>query len=389
MKTKKTLLTVLSMVMMLGFLSSCKDDNKEKPDPTPEPESVELKGAISDARVLNAENEYFLAGALEIKSGGSLTIPAGTKIKARKGFDNYILVEQGGKIYIKGTAEKPVKIVPDNEQPNQAGYWGGLVINGYAPITNGNTNNTEIDPSKPYGGNNPADNSGEITYLVLDGTGARSSANIEHNGLTLNAVGNGTKIENLYIPYAADDGIEFFGGTVNVTNLLVVNADDDMFDFTEGYSGIVKNAYGIWEQGHISTESDPRGIEADGNHDGNSPAGTPQSDFEIHNITFDLRAISSETEGHYIHDVMKIRRGAKATITNALITGQGKAKDVIDLTDGKGVGNPATKITYTNKLSSTISGKEINGEIHNGNVVENDNQTGADQALYKWTAYKF
>jgi len=64
--------------------------------------------------------------------------------------------------------------------------------------------------------------------------GARNTADIEHNGLTLNGVGNGTKIQNVYVLESADDAIEFFGGTVNVTNLLAVNPDDDMFDFTQG-----------------------------------------------------------------------------------------------------------------------------------------------------------
>lgn len=129
-----------------------------------------------------------------------------------------------------------------------------------------------------YGGNNPSDNSGVITYLILGNTGARSSADVEHNGLTLNGVGNGTKIENLYIYDGADDGIEFFGGSVNVKNLLVVNSDDDMFDFTQGYNGTLENAYGIWEVGYVSSESD-RGIEADGNLDGKF---TPSQSIQFH-----------------------------------------------------------------------------------------------------------
>ena len=40
-----------------------------------------------------------------------------------------------------------------------------------------------------------------------------------------------------------------------------------MFDFTQGYSGTLKNCYGVWENGYTSTEADPRGIEADGNLD--------------------------------------------------------------------------------------------------------------------------
>ena len=128
-----------------------------------------------------------------------------------------------------------------------------------------------------------------ITYLILGHTGARSSADVEHNGLTLNGVGNGTKIENLYIFDGADDGIEFFGGSVNVKNLLVVNSDDDMFDFTQGYNGTLENAYGIWEVGYVSSESDPRGIEADGNLDGKFKDHPNQSNFTVKNMTIELK----------------------------------------------------------------------------------------------------
>src|SRR5690606_18790757 len=124
---------------------------------------------------------------------------------------------------------------------------------------------TEVNTAYVYGGSNVSDNSGELSYLILGNTGARSSADVEHNGLTLNGVGNGTTITDLYIYDCADDAIEFFGGSVNVNNLLAVNPDDDMFDFTQGYNGSLKNAYGIWEVGYTSSESDPRGIEADGN----------------------------------------------------------------------------------------------------------------------------
>jgi len=90
------------------------------------------------------------------------------------------------------------------------------VINGRAPLAGNTTGSTEINAAYIYGGNIPADNSGSITYLKLEFTGAKSSADVEHNGLTLNGVGNGTIIENIYIIEGADDAIEFFGGTVNV-----------------------------------------------------------------------------------------------------------------------------------------------------------------------------
>lgn len=383
MKTFKKLSTVVATLLMTTAFVAC-DKDGDKPSSGDLFEGTTLKGEITEATSLEAKT-YILSGPLEIKKGGSLTIPAGTTIKAKQGYYSYIYVEQGGKIFVNGTAQAPVRMMPEEESGGQ-GYWGGLVISGYAPITNGGTNKVEIDNTKVYGGTDATDNSGSITYLVLDGTGTKSSADVEHNGLTLNGVGNGTKIENIFVINGADDAIEFFGGTVNVTNLLAVDTDDDLFDFTEGYSGILRNAYGIWTKNYVSSEKDPRGIEADGNHDGNSPTGTPQSNFKVDGITIDLQVIPSDTEGYYMHDVFKIRRGATATITNALIKGQGQVKDVIDLTDSKGEGNVDTKITYTLGLSTPILGKEVNGTL---NVSKVDGLKGADKSVFDWTGYKF
>ena len=210
---------------------------------------------------------------------------------------------------------------------------------------------------------------------------------MEHNGLTLNGVGGGTKIENIYIPEGSDDGIEFFGGSVNVKNLLVVNSDDDMFDFTQGYSGTLENAYGVWEKGFTSSESDPRGIEADGNLDGGFPAHTPQSNFTVRNMTIDLRLDHNADKTTQMQDVIKVRRGAKATIINALVKGTGSVGDLIDLSDGKGVGDPTSSISLTNALSNPIGGKVVNGIGPNAKVEAGNN--GCETAIFAWTKYAF
>lgn len=387
MKIFKNLSVALATLLVATAFVACDPDKKDNPAPVPGGELFEgtnLKGQITQATRLEAKT-YTLTGPVEIKKGGSLTIPAGTVIRAKQGFNSYIHVEQGGKIFVNGTAQAPVRMIPDTENAD-AGYWGGLIISGLAPITNAGTNKVEIDNTKLYGGSNAADNSGSITYLVLDGTGAKSSADVEHNGLTLNGVGNGTKIENIFVINSADDAIEFFGGTVNVTNLLAVDPDDDMFDFTEGYSGTLKNAYGIWRKGYASSEKDPRGIEADGNHDGNSPTGTPQANFKIDGMTIDLQLAPSTTDGNYMHAAFKIRRGATATITNALIIGQGQLKDIVDMTDSKGDGNKNTNISYTSTLSTPISGKALKGDA---TVKPESGLKGADKGAFGWTGYKF
>ncbi len=384
----------LVVILLLALtLASCSSSDDGPNNPEPPTTATELAGSITETETLDASIEYTVTGPVIVEEGGVLNIPAGTTLKAKQGFNNYILVLQGGKINIDGTADNPVVMTADSDNA-QPGHWGGLIINGKAPLAGGTTGSTEISSSFEYGGTDPADNSGSITYLILEYTGARSSADVEHNGLTLNGVGSGTHIENIFIPNGADDGVEFFGGTVNVKNLLVVNSDDDMFDFTQGYSGTLENAYGIWEEGFTSTESDPRGIEADGNLDGNFPDQEDQSDFVVKNITFDLR-LAPATDGDpsnvtdKMQDVIKIRRGARATISNALVKGTGTAIDLVDLKDGKGDGDSATSISLSNELSNDILGEPINPSDGFPNVTIETGNSGCPTSIFSWTNYSF
>ncbi len=371
----KKLLFAFSIIAII--FTGCKDDKGDDPVQTI---GEELSGDITGDVTLDASITYSLTGTLSIKDGGSLTIPAGTTIEAESGFSKYIIVEQGGKIYANGTASAPVTITADNSDAG-AGYWGGLILNGYATISGGGTATCEMDASVVYGGDDDGDSSGSLTYVILNYTGAQSSESIEHNGLTLDAVGSGTKIENIFVYKSADDAIEFFGGAVNVTNLMAVSCDDDMFDVTQGWTGTLDNAYGIWESDYTSGESDPRGIEADGNFDGNYPDDAGQSDFTMKNVTIKNASSFLMTDG------IKVRRGATATITNALLLG-GTASDLIDLTDSKGDANTATSISLTVEKSAYASNQLKSADTY-ANVVVEDGNTGADESAFSWTGYDF
>ncbi len=383
---KKVLFSLLAVATLL-FTACNDDDNKD--DNNSDDRTLNTQDINSgENKVLNGD--YILNGTLSVKDGGILTIEAGTKIVANEGFGKYIIVERGGQIYVKGTAAEPVSMVGKVEE---AGYWGGLIINGKAPISGAyaegqNEGLTEVNANLAYGGNVEADNSGSITYLILGQTGAKSSASVEHNGLTLNAVGSGTTIENIYVYQGADDAVEFFGGSVNVKNFLSVDSDDDMFDVTQGWKGTLTNAYGVWSSSHLSTESDPRGVESDGNLDGEGPDHTRQSDFTITNLTIVHNGDAAQVEaGALMHDVIKVRRGAKATISNALVKGAGVAKDLIDLTDKKGNAADGTSISISNELTEDLTGEAQNvGDVSATITVEAGN-TGCDASLFSWTGY--
>ncbi len=356
-------------------------------------EGNELGGSagldINTVVELDASVEYKLTGKVVIKDGGELRIPAGTVIKAEKnkeevnydGFEKYILVAQGGKIFINGTAQKPVTMTV-----KVAGTrWGGLIVNGRAPLSGGEISTAEINDDYAFGGNNADDNSGRITYLKLEYTGEKNSAEVEHNGLTLNGVGRGTVVENIYIPHGMDDGIEFFGGNVNVKNLLVVNSDDDMFDATQGWSGTLENAYGVWTAGFASGEKDPSGVEADGNYDGLTPSQTGQSKFTIRNMTI-------ENNGVEMNNVIMIRRCATATIENALLKGSGTVKssgfvvNVLDKGSSSDKANIATSVNITNKMTNSVA--DTNGGSEYPNITVGGNNTGCT-ADFSWSGYNF
>lgn len=382
----KTNLLAILAISVFSF-TSCSDDN-EIPS-TGKTELTVFNGNITGDAVVSGSS-INLTGPTYVKEGATLTIPAGTTITATaEGTSAFIIVERGAKIIAQGTAAAPIKFTSTTKR---SGSWGGLIINGKAPLSRPTQNaesigQTEISPNILYGGSNASDNSGILDYVILEYTGANINDASEHNGLTLNGVGNGTKISNIYIYAGADDAIEFFGGSVDVTNLLVVNSEDDMFDFTQGYTGTLSNAYGVWEAGFTTNEGDPRGIEADGNLDGKTSNDVAQSNFKVNGMTIVQNSTTAGDAG-LMQDVIKIRRGATATITNLLIQiGQSsRFTDIIDLTDSAtSDGNDATNITYTFNPESMFSASKVKGKA--ATITRNNSQTGASTAAFAWTKY--
>ena len=203
-------------------------------------ESSMLQGTVSGTVTLDASVSYTLNSSYIVQDGGKLVIPAGTKIKARNGGTGvYIAVLQGGQIEINGTASNPVVISSANAN---SGDWGGLTICGNATTSAGVNATAEVG-GFIYGGTNDADDSGHIKYLVIKGTGAQINSESQYNGVSFYAVGSGTEVENVSVVNGADDGVEFFGGAVQVSNLYLENNDDDSIDWTEEWSGSVTNAY--------------------------------------------------------------------------------------------------------------------------------------------------
>ncbi len=214
---------------------------------------AQLPANITSDLTLDASVEYTISGPVLVNSGATLTIPAGTQIVSASGTANYLAVLQGGSIDIQGTSTDPVEMRSDDGDA-----WGGLLICGNATTTAGENVTAEVG-GLVYGGSDDTESSGTIEYLILKDTGAQINADSQFNGLTLYAVGSGTTIENVACIGGADDGIEFFGGTVSVTNFYAEDLEDDSVDWTEGWNGTLANTFVKHTVAGFSTA-----IEADG-----------------------------------------------------------------------------------------------------------------------------
>jgi len=231
-------------------------------------QNTELKGDFNEDVTLDPTKVYKIDGEVNFLEGTTLTIPAGTKLYGGSG-SSYLAINRGAKIMAEGTAADPIiftsaQDVAGNAGKNDQGQWGGLTILGKS-INNKGEKTYEAGSQKygPVDGLTTADDdSGTLKHVIIKYSGYEVEANKELNGLSLGSVGSSTIIEDIAIIGSADDGIEIWGGTVNVKNLYVYNAGDDSIDTDQGYVGTIDNAYA--QQVIVDDETDSRGIEADG-----------------------------------------------------------------------------------------------------------------------------
>lgn len=307
-------------------------------------DAVELSGNQSSDLTLESDKEYIVTGPLIMESGTTLTIPAGMTVKAAAtGADVYIAIAQGARIMADGTLNNPIVFTSAATTPN-AGDWGGLIILGKAPInsvTGGGATSTSEIASLPYGGSVADDNSGTLRYVRVEYSGGKADGQSENNGFSFYGVGNGTTVEYIQAFAGKDDGIEFFGGTVNASFVAILNSEDDSVDWTEGYTGTLTDVYVKHGTNH------DKGIEADGfNTDiGNNSSPKFFSKPTITNLS--IIGLGSGTG----NEAVRLRAGTQGLFTNVLIQGFEEAFDLDgdtgDSPTGAGVTSGDLKVTDT------------------------------------------
>lgn len=337
----------------------------------------DLKGVISENVTLTKDYVYRLNGYVYVGNGNAkltsysepanytLTVEAGVQFRS-SGLGT-LVVTRGSDIMVEGTEDAPVVMssfdqgavsAAGNDVFNQAGKWGGLVLQGLATnnqceveySTDAVCNTADEAGTGYHGGADDADSTGSIKYLIVAEGGYEVAADEEVNGITVHSVGYGTTIENVMVYKNADDGIEFFGGAANVKNLILVDNEDESVDWDDGFHGNLQ--YVLVRQG-VSAAGD-NGIEAD--NAGLSNTAQPISNPTLANATFQA---GSEGAAYF----MRAKLGTKGNLINVAADGY--------TTGAFRVENTETMVTLTNvlvdftgttlKLGSDATADNING----------------------------
>lgn len=290
---------LMTVSFALAFTACTKDGDDTKEEG--------LSGMVTEDLVLEANQTYYLTGSLQVKAPATLTVKEGARLVAKNnGEVIYILIEQGAKIDARGTAENPIVMTAEKESE---GAWGGLHICGKAHTNLGAEGGMSEIGNAPYGGSDDQDNSGVIKYVRLEYTGYAFDSEHESNGISLYGVGAGTEISYVQTYVGSDDGIEFFGGSVNVDHIVVVNCTDDSFDWTEGWNG--KADHLVAYQGDATCDCL---MECDNN--GENEEASPVSHPVISNVTLIGNNSDENTRG------IRLRAGTEVSLSDAVITGK-------------------------------------------------------------------
>jgi hypothetical protein len=272
-----------------------------------------VSGRITGNVTWTNDNYWVLRGAVFVDENATLTIQAGTTVVGEAGSVGSLIVKRGGRLNAIGTKEQPIVFTSDQPPGARArGDWGGLILNGRAPVNlEGGEGEGEADTGV-YGGDNPNDNSGSLRYVRIEFAGTEFSPDNELNGIAFQGVGRGGTYEYIQVHMNKDDGLEWFGGTADIKYAIVTNAGDDSFDWTFGWQG--KGQFLAVSQRGDDADA---GIEADNNEFNNE--NLPRAAPTLYNLTFcgdpDTNEGSESVRGWLL------RRGTAGELRNFIITG--------------------------------------------------------------------
>ncbi len=384
---------ILSLAF-LGLLATGCSSNDDETTPTG-PATGEITGPIT-TNTNYVYGTYTLKGIVKINPGVTVTFDAGSTITCDKATgDNALVVLNGGKLIINGTAAQPVVFSEKSKVP---GSWGGIIMYGDAPakVAGGGTSSTSEDGNNiSYGGANPTHNGGSLSYVRVEYAGAKLlDGQKENNSFTFYSVGSGTTLDHLVAYKGADDGYEFFGGTVSMTNAISYGNYDDAFDWQDGWQGQNNSNWYAYqtEKGNYGME-----IEASANNNSFGP--------KVINITLKRAAGCVPEVGDNQVDAFQFKREGNGTYDNVVIDGYlgyttsatpavtypGAAVRIeedatnTDQVNGSKIKLTNVKITNTNVTTPVGRSAAMTVSFPAGNFTTNATASGATLTTGSWS----
>lgn len=328
-----------------------------------------VSGSLRGEQLWTKDKTWILDGTVYVEAGARLVIEAGTLVQGRPG--SALLVTRDASILARGTALAPIVFTSSAVAgKRQAGDWGGVVLLGNAPV---NTADAQIegldagDTRGMFGGSDASDNCGVLEYARIEFAGYEVYANNELNGLTLGGCGSKTIIRNVQVHRALDDGIEIFGGNVDLRHILITGAADDSLDWDMGWTGRVQFMQ-IQQYAGVGDNA----FEAD-NREGAYQV-EPVSEPTLYNVT--LQSMNSREK---YQRAMTLRRGTGGHFNNIVIAGF--SGESIDITDIETVARiQEGKMSFGGLLIADIGadGKRFFAE----ELADQDDDGGFDEATY-------
>jgi hypothetical protein len=274
---------------------------------------VVVTGEIDGTMNWTSNFVYVLRGAVFVNEGATLNIQAGTLIAGEAGSVGTLIVLRGGRLNAIGTRQQPIVFTSDQPVGQRArGDWGGLIINGRAPLNIPGGEGVGEAQTGIYGGDDPNDNSGSLRYVRVEFAGTEFSPDNELNGIAFQGVGRGGSYEYIQVHMNRDDAFEWFGGTADIKYAIASNAGDDSFDWTFGWTGRAQ-FLGV----HQRSDDGDWAIEADNNEFNNELL--PRANPQIYNFT--SCGDPDTNEGVEAFRAVLFRRGTAVTFRNFVIIG--------------------------------------------------------------------
>ncbi len=304
-------------------------------------------------------------------SSATLYIEQGTTVFGEEG-DDFLVVRRGSMIEASGTASAPITFTSVQDltgDETSIGQWGGIVLLGNAPTNLCNTGD-DADTSDAelascgvaaegdaglYGGADSEDNSGTLRYVVVKHAGRALAAGDELNGISFAGIGSGTKVEYIQVHQNLDDGVEFFGGTVSVRNIVLTDIGDDSLDWSFGWTGNAQNVY-IQQ----SAAGGDNAIEADNNED--NPAWTPLTTPIISNVTI---VGADGTNG------VRLRNGTAGALYNVVVTAGEGYSNCLRVNGDESIANAeAGTLTVENSIVACEEDANFGSDTINGGTTQ-------------------